>query len=462
MKRCILPGVVILLAAAYGLFRPPPDKALPGWDEAAPRPNVIYILADDLGYGDLACYGGSHIETPHVDRLAAGGLRFTRHYAASPICVPSRFSLHTGLHTGHHRFTENGCKPFPDDLLTVHTLLKQAGYRTGHFGHLWQAMQPGSWGLDPGGKARDPDIQPAIDALRVPPGGHTIYPEEAGEPYIQGIDELLTIWRRESRPLDQVGLYWPVLWRGGDQLVQNTDYLEDAFVEGLLSFIRKQDDERPFFAAYWSTIPHRPLQVPGLVSDDIEVLYKAMVERLDDYVGQIMDALESADLAGNTLVFFSSDNGSVDGSNGHLRGGKASLYEGGIRVPFIAHWPKLIQAGRVTDHLCSFTDLLPTLAGLSGVATPQNLDGYSLLPTLSGHGEPSQHAYLYWWWSGNQAVRSGKWKALYQHQQDLAYWQLFDVEKDPGEQQDLASAHPEVLTRLKDLARQARVPPAPR
>ena len=265
-----------------------------------------------------------------------------------------------------------------------------------------------------------------------------------------------------DRPLDQVGLYWPVLWRGGDQLVQNTDYLEDAFVEGLLSFIRKQDDERPFFAAYWSTIPHRPLQVPGLVSDDIEVLYKAMVERLDDYVGQIMDTLESADLAGNTLVLFSSDNGSVDGSNGHLRGGKASLYEGGIRVPFIAHWPKLIQAGRVTDHLCSFTDLLPTLAGLSGVATPQNLDGYSLLPTLSGHGEPSQHAYLYWWWSGNQAVRSGKWKALYQHQQDLAYWQLFDVEKDPGEQQDLASAHPEVLTRLKDLARQARVPPAPR
>jgi arylsulfatase len=457
--------------------------------EPEPPPNIIFILADDLGYGELGSYGQQKIRTPNLDRLAREGMRFTDHYSGSPVCAPSRDVLLTGLHTGHAYIRANdelsergdvwhdpsleGQRPILPNTYTIGRLLQDAGYVTGAVG---------KWGL----------------------GG----PQSSGEPNRQGFDHWYGyLCQRVAHN------YYPThLWRNGERdelegneyffphqrLPEDADpddpasyapysgavYSMDVMAEEALAFVRDNRD-RPFFLYLPFPVPHVALQVPDEslaeyegAFDDSPYLgdrsylphpspraaYAAMITRMDGEIGRILGLLAELGLDDNTLVFFSSDNGpTFNGgtdseffaSAGPLRGLKTQLYEGGIRVPLIARWPNRIPAGTVSDHVSAFWDFLPTFAQLVGIQPPNNVDGLSLLPTLVGDGSQEQHAYLYWEYLGRQAVRTGDWKA-YRSGVDQPI-ELYDLSTDIGEQHDLAGEHPEVVERVAAIMATARV-----
>lgn len=416
------------------------------------RPNIVLILADDLGYGDLGCYGQKQIPTPNIDRLAAEGIRFTSAYAGSTVCAPSRCCLHTGFHTGHARVRGNIGVPNelalrPEDT-TVAEILKQAGYRNGIFG---------KW---------------ALGTL----GG-------AGYPLDQGFDEWFGFFSQShahnyypEHLLDGRG----ALALKGNMGTQKKDYAPNLILDRALRFIEKTSE--PFFLYFPTTIPHannemgrdtgNGMEIPedAPFSDrpwpQVEKNFAAMVARLDRDVGRILDTLKATGKDSNTLVIFSSDNGPHQegghksdffDSNGPLKGIKRALYEGGIRVPAIARWTGRIRPGQVSDQPWAFWDFLPTVAELAGVPAPRGIDGISIVPTLTGQGAQKQHDYFYWEFHEGgfaQAVRQGQWKAVRKISQTTV--ELYDLSADIGEERDLAAAHPDLAQKLLNLMRTAR------
>ncbi len=417
------------------------------------RPNIIFIMADDLGYADLGCYGQKRIRTPNIDRLAAEGMRFTQCYAGAPICAPSRCVLMTGLHTGHttvrgnhgqnappHDGEENRI-PLTSDDVTVATLLKRAGYATCITGK-WGLGEPGSTGL---------------------PNDH-------------GFDEWLG-YLNQNHAADY---YTDYLWRNKERQTidgnlngQRTVYSADLFSEFSLDFIRK-NQANPFFLYLATTIPHKTLEVPDLGAYADEPcpeeakVFAAMVTRLDTHVGQIMDLLKELDLERNTIVFFTSDNGSAKGwdgmfdSCGPLRDKKFTLYEGGIRCPMIVRWPDKIPAGAVSEAVWYFADFLPTAANLAGTSTPVPADGIDVTAALLDNTQDLPDRFFYWELPQGdtqplrQAVRWGDWKAV-RHGPE-AELELYDLRNDVGEERDVSAEHPEVVARIQDFLKTARTP----
>jgi arylsulfatase A-like enzyme len=426
---------------------------------AADRPNVILILADDLGYGDLGSYGQERIQTPHLDLLAAQGMRFTQFYAGSSVCAPSRSALMTGLHNGRGRVRDNiphGVHLLAGDL-TIAEVLQRAGYRTGGFG---------KWSL----------------------GDHG----EAGAPWLKGFDEYYGYPNQ-----DHAHFYYPhFLWdtnrvvllpgnRPGKPAAQR-QYVPDLMIARALRFIdRSAEDRRPFFLYFpttlphWSEFPQRTAESHVVPSDapysdrdwpQVEKNYAAMVTLLDRHVGQLLARLEERGLARDTLILFTSDNGpsaetihrpDFFRSAGPFRGHKRLLYEGGLRVPLLARWPGAIAPGSVSDTVAAGWDLLPTLAELAGAPVPADLDGLSLAPVLRGRPRAREHEFLYWDYGHAreaflQAVRAGGWKAVRPALDRPT--ELYDLAGDPGETRNLAAERPDVVARLEGLMRRAYVP----
>lgn len=423
-----------------------------------PKPNVIFILADDLGYGGLSCFGQEKVPTPQIDRLADEGLRFTDFYAGSTVCAPSRCSLMTGRHLGRCWIRGNYSQEFNDRVplrpqdVTVAELLKQAGYTTGLIG---------KWGLG------EPDT--------------TGIPNRKGFDYFFG-------YLNQGRAHN----YYPeYLWRNQEkvELTGNLDnkrqqYSHDLFAADALSFIEK-NKSGPFFLYLAFTIPHSNnerqrdegmgMEVPdyGSYADrDWSVGQKghaAMMERMDRDVGRIMAKLDELGIDRNTLVIFTSDNGphreggydpDFFDSSGPLRGIKRDLYEGGIRVPTVARWPAVIEPGRVNSEPLAFWDVLPTLAELGGVTPPRDIDGISFVPALLGKAQKS-HDYLYWEFHERglaQAVRMGRYKGI---RKNMGSVELYDLENDLGEQQNLADRHPNVVARIEKIMAEAHTESEP-
>ncbi|WP_423129994.1 arylsulfatase [Gaoshiqia sp. Z1-71] len=391
-------------------------------------PNIIYILADDLGYGDLSCYGQKHFQTPRIDRMASEGMQFTQHYAGCTVCAPSRSSLMTGQTTGHTPIRGNlgwdpeGQSPLPAASYTLAEMLQESGYTTGAFG---------KWGLG--------------------------YIDTEGDPNKQGFD---VFYGYNCQSLAHN--YYPGhLWHNHEKIVLEENsginfgqYAPELIHEKALQFI-EENKEKPFFLFYPTTIPHAELLLPDQYLDEFRgkllpekhyqgaepgderfrlggygtqpeshAAFAAMVSLLDKQVGEIFDKLKELGLDKNTLVIFTSDNGPhLEGgadpdyfdSNGPLRGYKRDVYEGGIRVPMIAWWPGKIKEGSVSDHISAFWDMWPTLAGLTGNEVPKEVDGISFLPTLLSQEGQQKHDYLYWEFhenGGRQAVRKDDWKLV--------------------------------------------------
>lgn len=420
-------------------------------DRAEERPNIIYIMADDLGYADLGCYGQKRIKTPNIDRLAAEGTRFTQCYTGASVCAPSRCVLMTGLHTGHTTIRGNHGRnaprhdgeanrvPLRADEVTVATLLKRAGYATGITGK-WGLGEPGSTGL---------------------PNDH-------------GFDEWLG-YLNQNHAADY---YTDYLWRNkerqsieGNLNGRRTVYSADLFSKFSLDFIRK-NQANPFFLYVATTIPHKNIEVPdlGIYADEPwpeeAKVFAAMVTRMDAHVGEIMALLKELDLERKTIVFFTSDNGAAKrwegmfDSCGPLRDKKFSLYEGGIRCPMIVRWPDKVPAGAVSDAVWYFADFLPTAAHLAKTSVPAPVDGIDVSAALLDKTYVVPERFLYWESpegdskSLRQAVRWKNWKAI-RHAHD-AELELYDLGNDVGEQCDVSAKHPEVVARIQDFLKTAR------
>lgn len=425
------------------------------------KPNIIYILADDLGYGDLGCYGQKEIKTPNLDKMASEGIMFTQHYAGSTVCAPSRCVLMTGLHTGHARIRANSLVPLSEEDITIASLLRDAGYRTGIIG---------KWGLG------------QVDT----PG----FPNKQGYDYFFGYLSQLRahnyypdfLWRNtEKVPLDNKVIYVEEgrLKGRGSAAVEKNEYSHDLFTGEALKFV-KESAGSPFFLYLAYTIPHannehwlineQGMEVPdyGQYAEkdwpEAQIGLAAMISRMDRDIGTIKKKLEELGIDQNTLILFSSDNGphkeggndpGFFNSSGGLRGHKRDLYEGGIRVPMIACWPGTIKPGRTSSHVSGFWDFLPTACDAAGIAAPKNIDGISFLPELLGKKQ-TEHKAMYWEFisqGGKQALRKGKWKLVKLDvlDPDKTRVELYDLEKDRSEQNDVSEMYPEVLAEMKKL-----------
>lgn len=433
------------------------------------RPNIIFVLTDDLGYGDLGCYGQQVIQTPNIDRMAAEGMLFTDAYAGSTVCAPSRCCLMTGMHTGHAYVRGNkeakpmGQLPLPEDAVTVPKLLKSRGYRTALIG---------KWGLGGPGSTGTPNNQ-GFDyffGYLCQRHAHNYYPE-----FLFRNDERVPLPNKVAGDRDD----------GAGVATVRGQYSHDLMAREALQFI-EQNRELPFFLYLALTIPHanneagkKGMEVPSYGPyghedwPDAQKGHAAMITRMDGDIGRLLAKLKELDLDGDTIVFFSSDNGphkeggadpDFFDSNGPLRGTKRDLHEGGIRVPLIARWPGKIEAGSGTDHVCAFWDFLPTCCDLAGAVPPGNIDGFSILPTLLNRpGQQKKHRYLYWEFheqGKKQAVRMGHWKGIRLNvaKNPDGPIELYDLRTDLGETTDVASEHPDVVKRIVELMAVAHRP----
>ena len=423
------------------------------------QPNVIYILADDLGYGDLSCYGQTKFKTPNIDALAKRGMLFTQHYSGSTVCAPSRAVLMTGLHSGHAPVRGNlehqpeGQEPMPADTYTVAHYLKNAGYRTGLYG---------KWGLGYPGSDSDP-VKMGFDSFygyncqRI---AHCYYPA--------------FLWDDDEREL---------LW--GNVATPKKDYAPKFIQAKALDFIR-ENKEHPFFLYYAAIQPHSDMIAPEkymakyrnkflpesqndgksyIEQRECHAAFAAMVNVLDDYVGEIVAEVNKQGIADNTMIIFTSDNGphhegghdpDYFDSYGPLRGYKRDLYEGGIRVPMIATWPGKIPADSKSEHISAFWDFLSTMADLVGKPLEKDFDGISMLPTLLRKGDQKEHKFLYWEFpakGGRIAIRAGDWKAVQYNvsKENPRPIELYNLSDDPGEEVNLAGEHPEIVSELDRL-----------
>ncbi|WP_013627951.1 arylsulfatase [Rubinisphaera brasiliensis] len=439
-----------------------------GFAADAKSPNVIYILADDLGYGDLSCYGQDKFATPNIDRLASEGLKFTNHYSGNTVCSPSRAVLMTGQHSGHCYLRgnlkgEEGAALDPE-WTVLPEVFKQAGYATGAYG---------KWGLGPTHLSGNPN------------------------PLTHGFDHFYG-WKSQTI----AHTYYPttVVDDGKETPLEEGTFIHDLIMDRARDFIRSNaEKDQPFFCYIPTAVPHAAMHAPkelhekwrkkfpqfddkigkygagGEPCPDVRnpiAGFAAMMENLDLEVGRILDLLAELDIDENTVVMFASDNGAHKegghdpnfwNSTGSLRGYKRDMHEGGIRTPMLVRWPGVVEAGRTTDHLSGFQDVLPTMADLVGQPAPKRIDGLSFLPTIKGHArQQKQHEYLYIeFCKGNdqqiysQAVRQGDWKAYRQVKQSL---QLFNLTDDPYEQNDLAKEKPEVAKRMARYMDEAHEP----
>ena len=439
------------------------------------KPNIIFLIADDAGYGDFGCYGQKIFNTPNIDRMASEGMLFTQHYSGSTVCAPSRSSLMTGQHTGHTFIRGNkgmkpeGQYPIPDSLHILPELLQKAGYVTGGFG---------KWGL----------------------GG----PGTEGDPVNQGFDE----WFGYNCQSLAHNYYPEYLWHNRDTIFLHgndnrgtSQFSHDIIHLKAIDFIEKNKD-KTFFLFLPYTIPHAEILVPDdslfekYRSKFEETPYKgvddgpryrkgpygsqdypraafaAMMERLDLAVGDIMNKIDDLGIGDNTLFIFTSDNGPhLEGgadpdffnSNGILRGYKRDLYEGGIRVPFIVRWPKEVQSGIKTGHISAFWDIMPTFCEIAGINTPEKSDGLSFLPTLKQEGIQNKHPYLFWEFyeqGGKQAVRLDQWKGIRLNIKDHPDnpIELYNLSEDPEELNDISADHPDIVNKIELIMQEAHIP----
>lgn len=428
-----------------------------GWVGMASGPNVIFILADDLGYGDLGCYGQRRIATPHLDRLAAEGMRFTQAYAGSTVCAPSRSVLMTGLHAGRTPIRGNARLPLGAGDQTVAEVLRGAGYATGLVG---------KWGLGEEGSSGTPNRK-GFDyfyGYLNQRHAHNYYPSY--------------LWRNEGRVAlrnvvpDEDGV-------GAGVASRRVDYSADLFAGEALEFVRARRGER-FFLHLALTTPHanneagrEGMEAPSLGEYEgrawprSQRAHAAMITRMDGDIGRLVGLLGELGLAERTLVVFTSDNGphreggndpAFNDSSGGLRGIKRDLREGGIRVPFIARWPGTVPAGTVCHAPIHFMDVLPTLAELAGARLAGRVDGVSLAPTLRGEAQPGLESRpLYWEFHEGgfkQAARRGNWKVFRNGLEGAL--ELHDLAADPGERRDVAGEHPEVVAEFEAYLAGAR------
>ncbi|MCX6320854.1 MAG: arylsulfatase [Bacteroidia bacterium] len=439
-----------------------------------PLPNIVYILADDLGYGDLSCYGQQKFSTPNIDRLAREGMLFTQHYTGCTVSAPSRSCLMTGLHTGHTPIRGNkewkpeGQWPLPAASYTVAEMFKTKGYVTGAFG---------KWGLG--------------------------YIETEGDPNSQGFDEFYG-YNCQSLAHN----YYPDhLWHNHEKvLLPENDssktgiYSPDLIHKAALEFLETNKD-KPFFLFYPTTIPHAELfakeeymkmfrgkfnpeksykgvdegpdfrRGPYGSQPEAHAAFAAMITELDDYVGELLSKLKELGLEKNTIVIFASDNGPhLEGgadpdyfnSNGLLKGYKRDMYEGGIRTPMLVRWPSKVKAGSKSDHVSAFWDILPTFAEIAEAENPESIDGISFLPSLLGKKQ-KQHEYLYWEFheqGGKIAVRMGNWKAVKLNidKTPQGLTELYNLSTDIGETNNIALSNPEIVKKMEENMKQAHNP----
>ncbi len=431
---------------------------------APKRPNIIFIMADDLGYGDLGCYGQKKILTPHIDRLAAEGMKFTDFYAGYTVCAPSRSVLLTGTHHGHTPVRSNsGSSSLLASETTLAQVLQKAGYATGGYG---------KWGL---GIENTP-----------------------GHPNKKGFDEFYGFYHQVHGHF-----YYPYwIWKNDEKMLLpgNADgkrgqYVEDVLHEKSMAFIEASAKKnastgsgqaKPFFCYIPSIVPHVELAVPEesakpyrgkfpkctindprtgyLGSDDAYTIYAGMISRLDQHVGEIMSLLKKLKIDEDTLVIFTGDNGPQGGpwkpldeffnGAGPLNGTKGSLHDGGIRVPFIARWPGKVKPKTVSSHIGGFHDMMATFADLAGSKAPKN-DGISIVPTLLGKGGQKTHEYLFWGGGKSTAVRMGKWKGV---RSKKGPWKLYDLDKDIGESKDVAADNATIVKKIDKIATAAYTP----
>jgi len=410
------------------------------------KPNIIYIVSDDLGYGDLGCYGQKVVKTPQLDKMAQEGLRFTDHYAGHTVCRPSRLVFLTGKHTGHTAIAGNNMHVLPKGSVTVTSLLKQAGYVTGG---------AGKWALGDVGTSGHPNRQ-GFDffyGYLDQSAAHDYYPEN--------------LFRNDKAER------LPGNVNSGQRNVSSkkVTYAHTRITEEALGFIKRNKD-KPFYLNLTWTIPHTNNEAGRVEKDGQEVpdygIYKdrdwpnpekgfaAMVTLMDTDMGKVLDLLKELKIEKRTLVVFTSDNGphqegghKVDffNSNGKLKGYKRSLHDGGIRVPMIAWWPSTVKPG-ITDLPSAFWDWLPTACELGGAEIPAGIDGISFVPTLLGQkAKQKKHEYLFWRWSRFRAVRMGKWKGV-QTNKKLA---LYDLDVDIGENKDLSGKRPDIAKKITQI-----------
>lgn len=455
LRRCF---VLLTVLSSLNLFLTTVTRAA---DQQ--KPNIIFIMADDLGYAEVGCYGQTKIKTPHIDQLAADGMKFTQAYAGCMVCQPSRSVLMTGQHTGHTAVRANDLNQllYEEDK-TVAEVLKSAGYATGCFG---------KWGLG--------------------------YEGTPGRPNQKGFDQF-------TGQLLQVHahFYYPFwIWRNEEKVMlpenennQRGTYIQDLIHADAKSFIR-QNSKQPFFAYLSYILPHVELVVPeeserpyrgkfpkreikdprpGYIgSEDGLTTFAGMVSRLDAHVGEVVKLLEELGIRDNTLIIFTSDNGGQGGNwkemtdffegNAPLKGHKGTMYEGGLRVPFIASWPGKIAPGTTSELQIAFWDMLPTFADVAHAKVPVgvDIDGISILPTLLGKRTQKKHDYLYWEYTKGQirsrALRMGDWKAV-QNRMNRPI-ELYNLKQDVGETKDLASQNPEQVKQMTEAMQQAHTEP---
>lgn len=439
------------------------------------QPNIVFILADDLGYGDLGVYGQQLIKTPHIDRLARQGMRFTEFYAGTSVCAPSRSSLLTGQHTGHTYIRGNkeiepeGQEPLADSVQSYAQLLQEAGYVTGAFG---------KWGLGMVGTSGAPDKKgfDRFFGYNCQRQSHRYYPTH--------------LWDNDKK----------VILEGND-LAHKVHYAPKLIQQKTLQFIEEHQKE-PFFLFIPTVLPHAELQGP---EDEYYKMYEnsfeehpykgndygsgatvagyagvekpratfaAMVSRMDAYVGEVLAKLDELGLTENTIIILSSDNGAhreggadpvFFNSSGGLRGFKRDLYEGGIKTPFIVRWSEKVKAGTESAFIGAFWDVMPTLLDIAGAPKPHYTDGISFLPTLMGEAAQQEHAYLYWEFhedGGRQAIRMGNWKGvrLQAAKNPGGAIELYNLLDDPKEEQDVAEDHPVIVRRISAYMEEAHRP----
>ncbi len=483
-QRLAIP-ILFAFAICIPIFGP---HALQAGTPTGNPPNIVLLVADDLGYAELGCYGQKWIKTPHIDRIAREGIRFTNHYSGNAVCAPSRCNLMTGKHPGHAYIRNNGNPPerrnggTPEELffpgqypiplgeVTIPEMLKQKNYATAAIG---------KWGLGFEGSTGDPSRQ-GVDlfyGFLCQVHAHNHYPK--------------FLWDLRS------GVARKEMLPGNDRTLYGKTYSQDRFIEVALEFI-DQNKDRPFFLYMPFAIPHLSIQAPAAAVNEYKDVipeeayqhrgylphptpragYAAMVTHMDRGVGQIMARLKMLGLDDNTLIVFTSDNGPtydrLGGSDsdffasaGDFRGLKGSLYEGGIRVPLVARWPGKIEPESVSDLPSAFWDMLPTIGEVTETMPPENIDGISFAPTLLGERDRQQrHDYLYWEFAaygGQQAVRLGDWKGIRQNmlrKNNPAPLQteLYHLATDVGERHNVADQHPDVIAKIEAIMQQARTP----
>ena len=462
------------------------------------KPNIIYILADDLGYGELGSYGQKLIETPNLDALAGNGMIFTDHYSGSPVCAPSRSVFLTGQHTGHTPIRGNdewsergdiwnyqamfdnpnleGQRAIKDTTITIAELLKSTGYKTGMVGK-WGLGGPNTEGLP---NRQGFDFFYGYNCQRQ---AHTLYP--------------MHLWRNEEReilnnknvpPHTNLAEYADPNNSSSYLDFKLNDYAPELMHNEALNFL-EENKNNPFFLYYASPLPHAPLQAPAkwveyyrlkLGKEDPYIgksyfpnqtpraTYAAMISYLDEQVGDIVEKLKAIGQYHNTLIIFTSDNGptynggvdarffdSAKPFRSDLGWAKGFVHEGGIRVPMIASWPKKIKSGTKTNRISAFQDMLPTFCDILDIVPPPNIDGISLMPTFLGQDQKVTHEYLYWEfpaYKGQQAVRMGKWKAIRRNIFDgNMSIELYDLNLDIQEQNDIASKYPDIIERVSEI-----------